>query len=290
VQPYFLIAFWGLETNFGTFTGNKSVIRSLATLAFDTRRSDFFRRELLEALGIVDAGHVPADGFQGSWAGATGQLQFMPSTFNAYAVDGDGDGKLDIWNSYPDMFASAANYLNSVGWHSKEIWGREVRLPAKFDLSLAVLDVEKPIADWQNLGVRRADGRNLPRAALSSSIILPGGAEGPAFLVYRNFRSILVWNRSLLYALSVGHLSDQIIHLGNLRAARPKKEKPLRRTEVEEMQTMLLHLGFDPGRPDGVVGTMTRAAIRAYQRQADLPADGYPTVALLKGLRTKVAN
>lgn len=290
VQPHFLVAFWGLETNFGSFTGNKPVIRSLATLAYDARRSAFFRRELLNALRIIDAGHISAAELSGSWAGATGQLQFMPSTFVQYAVDGDKDGRLDIWHSYPDMFASAANYLSSVGWRPKEIWGREVRLPPDFDLSLAQLEIEKPISEWQKLGVRRANGRNLPSANFASSIVLPGGAKGPAFLVYQNFRSILVWNRSLLYALSVGHLSDQLIHLGSLLAKRPKKEQPLRYTEVAELQGLLLSLGFNPGTPDGIIGSKTRAAIRAYQRTAKLPADGYPTVKLLDGLRRKTAN
>lgn len=290
VQPRFLVAFWGLETNFGGFTGNKPVIRSLATLAYDTRRSAYFRGELLSALRIVDAGHVSAADLLGSWAGATGQLQFMPSTFVRYAVDGDNDGRLDIWHSYPDMFASAANYLRSIGWRPKEIWGREVRLPPDFDLSLAQLEIEMPISEWQKRGVRRSNGKNLPSANLTGSIILPGGATGPAFLVYQNFRSILVWNRSVLYALSVGHLSDQLIHLGPLLAKRPEKEQPLHRSEVAELQGLLLSLGFDPGIPDGVVGSKTRAAIRAYQRQAKLPADGYPTVMLLNGLRRSMAN
>jgi membrane-bound lytic murein transglycosylase B len=223
VQPQFLVAFWGLETNFGSYTGDKSVIRSLATLAYDTRRSHFFRGELLQALKIIDARHAGSSELMGSWAGATGQLQFMPSTFNRYAVDGDGDDRLDIWGSYPDMFASAANYLSSVGWRPKQIWGREVRLPAGFDLELAQLQTRKPIAEWQELGVRRANGKALPQADLSASIVLPGGVNGPAFMVYDNFRAILVWNRSLLYALAVGHLSDQLIHLGPLLAKRPAK-------------------------------------------------------------------
>ena len=290
VQPQFLVAFWGLETNFGSFIGDKPVIRSLATLAYDARRSAFFHRELLNALRIIDGGHISAVAFNGSWAGATGQLQFMPSTFVEYAVDGDKDGRLDIWHSYPDMFASAANYLRSVGWRPKEIWGREVRLPPDFDLSLAQLEVEKPISEWQRLGARRANGTDLPSAHLVGSIVLPGGIQGPAFLVYQNFRSILVWNRSLLYALSVGHLSDQLIHLGPLQAKRPKKEHPLRRIEVKEMQGLLLSLGFNPGTPDGVIGSKTRAAIRAYQRKAKLPSDGYPTVVLLDGLRGKTAQ
>jgi membrane-bound lytic murein transglycosylase B len=290
VQPHFLVAFWGLETNFGTYTGDKSVIRSLATLAYDTRRSRFFRGELLQALKIIDAGHAGSSELMGSWAGATGQLQFMPSTFNRYAVDGDGDDRLDIWSSYPDMFASAANYLRSVGWRPKQIWGREVRLPAGFDLELAQLQTRKPIAEWQKLGVRRANGKALPQADFSASIVLPGGVNGPAFMVYDNFRAILVWNRSLHYALAVGHLSDQLIHLGPLLAKRPAKEESLRRTEVEELQGLLLSLGFNPGAPDGVLGSRTRAAIRAYQRQAKLPADGYPTVLLLDGLRRKATN
>ena len=289
VQPHFLVAFWGLETNFGSFTGDKPVIRSLVTLAYDTRRSAFFRSELLNALRIIDAGHISAAELSGSWAGATGQLQFMPSTFVGYAIDGDKDGRLDIWHSYPDMFASAANYLRSVGWRPKEIWGREVRLPPDFDLSLAQLEIEKPISKWQNLGVRRANGKALPNASFASSIVLPGGALGPAFLVYQNFRSILVWNRSLLYALSVGHLSDQLIHLGSLLAKRPKKEQPLRRAEVTELQGLLLSLGFNPGTPDGVIGSKTRAAVRAYQSKVKLPADGYPTVMLLDGLRRRTA-
>lgn len=290
VQPGFLVAFWGMETNFGDFMGDTPVIAALATLAYDRRRSDFFRSQLLDALRMVDGGHADLADLTGSWAGAMGQLQFMPETFMRYAVDGDGDGRRDIWRSYPDAFASAANYLNSVGWRPHERWGREVRLPNGFDLSLADLAIEKPIAEWQRLGVRRANGRNLPRAGMAASIVLPGGVDGPAFMVYQNFRNILVWNRSLLYALSVGYLSDRIIGLGQLRAKRPANERPLRHAEVEELQTLLVAHGFDPGQPDGIVGSRTRAAIRAYQLSANLPADGYPTARLLKNLRQKSGN
>jgi membrane-bound lytic murein transglycosylase B len=285
VQPGFLVAFWGMETNFGDFMGKTPVIASLATLAYDRRRSDFFRSQLLDALRMVDGGHAVSADMTGSWAGAMGQLQFMPETFMKYAVDGDGDGRRDIWRSYPDAFASAANYLNSIGWRPRERWGREVRLPKGFELSLADLEIEKPIAEWQRLGVRRANGRNLPRARMAASIVLPGGADGPAFMVYQNFRSIMAWNRSLLYALSVGYLSDRVIGLGQLRAKRPANERPLRRQEVEELQSLLVVHGFDPGEPDGIMGSRTRAAIRAYQLSANLPADGYPTVQLLEGLR-----
>lgn len=287
VQPGFLVAFWGMETNFGEFMGRTPVIAALATLAYDRRRSDFFRSQLLDALRMVDGGHADLADMTGSWAGAMGQLQFMPETFMRYAVDGDGDGRRDIWRSNPDAFASAANYLRSVGWRPRERWGREVRLPKGFDLSLADLEIEKPVAEWQKLGVRRADGRNLPRTRLTASIVLPGGAEGPVFMVYRNFRNIMVWNRSLLYALSVAYLSDRVIGLGQLRAKRPANERPLHRQEVEELQNLLVAHGFDPGKPDGIVGSRTRAAIRAYQLSANLPADGYPTAELLTDLRQK---
>lgn len=290
VPPRFLVAFWGLESNFGKHMGDTPVISSLATLAYDRRRSEFFRGQLLDALRIADGGHADLAQLKGSWAGAMGQLQFMPSTYLNYAVDGDGDGRRDIWTSYPDIFASAANYLSSIGWRGREIWGREVRLPSGFDLSLADLDIKKPISAWHRLGVRRANGRRLPRARMEGSIVLPGGHGGPAFLVYQNFESILIWNRSLLYALSVGQLSDQLIRLGGLRAKRPPNERPLRRQEVLELQTLLVSRGFDPGELDGVMGSQTRAAIRAYQVHAKLPADGYPTPALLAGLRQKSGN
>ena len=287
VQPHFLVAFWGLETNFGSLLGSQPVIGALATLAYDDRRSAFFRSELLAALKIVEAGHKRPSDMKGSWAGAMGQLQFMPSTFVAHAVDGDGDGRVDIWDSYPDSFASAANYLRNLDWRGKERWGREVRLPKDFDYALADLAVEKPVSKWQALGVRRANGRALPRSKMTGSIILPAGADGPAFLVYQNFRAILQWNRSVLYALAVGYLSDRVAGLGQLRTRPPAEEQRLRREEVEEMQRLLLALGFDPGEPDGIAGSRTRSAVRAYQLEAKLPADGYPTVALLKGLRQK---
>lgn len=287
VQPHFLVAFWGLETNFGDYLGKTPVIDSLVTLAYDTRRSDFFRSELINALRIIDAGHAAPETMRGSWAGAMGQLQFMPSTFVGYAVDGDKDGRIDLWDSYPDSFASAANYLSKLGWNKRQRWGREVRLPPDFDYSLAVLSVRKPIREWQALGVRRADGSNLPGADFDASIVLPGGADGPAFMVYKNFNAILTWNRSLLYAISVGYLSDRIAGLGQLLAARSADERPLHRAEVLELQRLLSSLGLDPGGVDGIVGSGTRSAIRGFQQSAGLPADGYPTVALLEALRQK---
>ena len=282
VQPRFLVSFWGLETNFGDYTGGFPVISALATLAYDERRSEFFRNELFHALSILEAGHILPEKMSGSWAGAMGQPQFMPSTFTGYATDGDGDGKIDIWGSLPDVFHSAANYLSSVGWKGDETWGREVRLPDGFDLELAQLSVQKEIGEWQALGVRRANGGNLPTADIAGSIVLPAGAKGPAFLVYQNFRSTMIWNRSILYAIAVGHLADQFVDRGRLVAKRPADDRPLSRADVQAMQKDLNRLGFDVGKPDGVAGPLTRGALRGYQRSRGLPPDGYPSAEMVK--------
>lgn len=210
VPPQFIVAFWGIETDFGRVTGGFRVIDALATLAFDGRRSAFFRKELLLALKIVDEGHITADAMMGSWAGAMGQPQFMPSSFDGYAFDYDKDGHKDIWNTRADVFASAANYLSRYGWRADERWGRRVQLPQDFDPERADLDVKKPVSGWSAEGVLRADGSPLPDSDLEASVILPGGANGPAFLVYNNYRVILRWNRSHFFAMAVGHLADRI--------------------------------------------------------------------------------
>ena len=210
VPGRFIVALWGIETNFGQYTGGFSVVAALATLAHDGRRSAYFRKELLLALEILDQGHIGVDSMKGSWAGAMGQSQFMPSSFLNYAVDYDGDGKRDIWTTKADVFGSAANYLSGSGWRSGETWGREASLPAGFDPTLISMDVAKPLAAWQALGVRRADGRNLPAADLMASLVLPGGEGGPVFLVYENYRTILKWNRSHYFAMAVGHLANAI--------------------------------------------------------------------------------
>ena len=290
VQPRFLVSFWALESNFGDYTGGFPVIGALATLAYDDRRGDFFRAQLLDALRIIDQGHISVQAMQGSWAGAMGQVQFIPSTFMGHAVDFDGDGRRDLWASLPDIFASAANYLSAVGWHGDETWGREVRLPQGFDLELADLTLRKPIVEWQALGLRRIDGGDLPRADLQAAIVLPAGYKGPAFMVYGNFRSILNWNRSILYAVAVGHLADRIAGLPPLSTARPESERPLSRADVEVMQTLLASRGLDPGTPDGVVGARTRAALKTYQRQVGMAPDGYPSFDVLEALRQSAGN
>jgi membrane-bound lytic murein transglycosylase B len=286
VQPHYLVAFWGLESNFGDYLGGFPVIGSLATLAYDERRSAFFRRQLLHALHIVDEGHVAAQRMKGSWAGAMGHMQFIPSTFVRYAVDADGDGRRDIWHTLPDVFASAANYLSSIGWRGDERWGREVRLPDGFDYTLSGLETRRSLAEWHALGVRRADGGRLPRADMEGSVVLPAGHEGPAFLVYRNFRAILAWNRSLSYAVAVGHLADRIVGRGRLAAPRVE-QTPLSRQDVEELQRLLVGLGFDAGTPDGIAGPQTRSAVQAYQAKAGMPADGYPSRTVLRSLRRR---
>ena len=212
VQPRFIVALWGVETRYGTYTGGFPVIAALATLAYDGRRSDYFRGELLKGLTILDEGHIAPADMMGSWAGAMGQSQFMPSSFVRFAIDFDGDGKRDIWTTKLDVFGSAANYLSKSGWKGDQTWGRKVRLPANFDAALASLKISKSLADWQALGVRRANGQNLPIVAdMVGSIVFPGGDGGPAFLVYDNFKTTLKWNRSTYFAMAVGHLADRIV-------------------------------------------------------------------------------
>ena len=210
VPPRIIVALWGIETNFGQYLGGFPVIGALATLAHDGRRSAYFRQELLHALRILEDGHITPEAMMGSWAGAMGQSQFMPSSFVNYAVDHDGDGRRDIWGTQGDVFASAANYLAQAGWRAGETWGRQVALPAGFDQALAGLEMKKTLAEWQALGLRRADGSELPQADISGSVVLPGGEGGSAYLVYDNYRTIMRWNRSFYFATSVGLLADGI--------------------------------------------------------------------------------
>lgn len=211
VQPRFIVALWGIETDFGRNTGGFSVVTALATLAHDGRRSAYFRGELLNALKIIDAGHIGADEMNGSWAGAMGQSQFMPSSFLSYAVDQNGDGRRDIWTTQEDVFASIANYLANVGWKDDQTWGRAVQVPDSFDQSLTGLETVKPINAWQSAGVRRLDGTALPSRQLQASIVQPDGAGTRAYMIYDNFRTTLKWNRSTYFALAVGHLADGMV-------------------------------------------------------------------------------
>lgn len=285
VPPRFLVAFWGVETDFGRNFGSFRMIDAVATLAYDARRADFFRSQLMSAMKLMKAGDVSHD-TKSSWAGAMGNMQFIPSTFEAYGVDYDGDGRRDIWNNLGDAFGSAANYLSRVGWKADYTWGREVKLPKTFDWSQADLKVKKTIADWQKLGVRRPDGGALPAADLEASILLPAGASGPAFMVYDNFRVIMRWNTSQLYAIAVGHLADRMIGLPGLSVKKPAGEQMLKVEDISEIQRLLTKVGFDTGGVDGRAGPMTRGAIRDFQKSVKLPADGHPTFGLLERLRT----
>ena len=285
VQPHYLVSFWALESNFGDFTGGFSVINALATLAYDPRRNDMFRSELITDLRIIEEGHISAEQMSGSWAGAMGQCQFMPTTFYRYAKDGDGDGRIDIWNSVPDVFASAANFLSQSGWRGDERWGREVILPEGFDFTLTGTGVRKTVTEWNSLGITRVNKSPLGNADLEGSIVLPAGSNGPAFLAYNNFRTTMVWNRSTYYAISVGHLADRFVGGGPIMYMPENEERPMSRELVTELQTLLNAQGVDAGEPDGILGSRTRAAVRAYQEQANLPTDGYPSFELLEQLR-----
>jgi lytic murein transglycosylase len=285
VPPQIVIAIWGLESAYGVNTGGYNVIEALATMAYGSRRPDVFRQNLIDALLILEHGDITPEDMQGSWAGAMGQTQFMPAAFRQYAVDGDGDGKRDIWRSLPDVFASTASFLAAHGWKPGEPWGAEVRLPAKFDWEQAEMDVTKTVTEWRKLGVKRADGKALPKLNAPASIIAPAGHRGPAFIVFENFRTILDYNNSLSYALAVAHLADVITGKPEFVAQWPREEPPLSRTDKQDLQNLLAAHGFDPGDNDGVIGPKTRVAIRQFQRQIGEVPDGFPTVALLTRLR-----
>ncbi len=285
VQPQYLVAFWAIETNFGSNTGGFSVLQALATLAYDPRRAEFFRSQILTALRIIDDGHISAQSMSGSWAGAMGQLQFMPSIFSQYAVDGDGDGRIDIWNSLPDVFNSAANFLSESGWKGHERWGREILLPADFDFAFAGTKSRKSLQEWRDMGLLQTSGSPIPIADMQASVVIPAGVQGPAFLVYDNFRTTRLYNPPIFYALTVGHLADRFAG-GTPIQRMPENEQAMSIAQVQELQELLNGLGFDSGDPDGRVGSRTRSAIRAYQEQQGLPMDSYASISLLESLRS----
>ncbi len=265
VPPQYLLSFWGLETDFGRTLGNRSVPASLANLACDSRRSDFFRQEFINALLIVDRGDTTIHGLTGSWAGAMGNMQFMPTAWLEHAADGDGDGKRDLWNSTTDALVSAARFLAALGWQTGMRWGREVLLPDGFDYLL--LDQIQPLATWSTMGVRDSMGRPLKISETPARIILPSGVDGPAFIVYPNFDVIMKWNRSEYYAISVGRLADQIAGGGKLvRSIPATAPKRLPMQTIVSLQGSLAERGFDVGAIDGLVGPSTRRAIAAFQR------------------------
>ena len=283
VSKNILVAFWGMETHYGSNKGDFGLPSALMTLAYEGRRADFFRKQLLDAVRLVDAGDISVNGLRGSWAGAMGHMQFMPSTVLKYGIDADADGRVNIWTSLPDAFASAANYLASVGWRKDEPVAIEVTLPDGFDYSQAQLLNRKNSAEWLKLGVLQADGSELPLLE-NAAILLPQGWQGPVFLVASNFDAVMDWNRSVNYALSVSHLANQFdADMPILGGAEAEKEG-MTFNQMWALQGRLNELGFDCGAPDGFPGLKTQTAIRQYQAAQKLPQDGYASPSLYQRL------
>ena len=283
VPAYVIVAFLGLESNYGNYMGNERLVQSLATLAYDPRRSKFFTRELIAALKLMDNKTIPIDA-TGSWAGAMGAVQFMPTNVLAYGVDANKDGKVNLWDDKEDIYASAANFLSELGWKKGEKWGREALIPKNFDYRLTGLKNEKTVNEWASLGVLRGNSAALPRSNFQASLIVPMGHKGPAFLVYRNFDVIMGWNRSILYALSVAHLSDRLNGAGRL-SAKPLDEPLLSKEDIMQIQNTLNLLGYDTGTPDGMAGPKTREATRKFQSDIGFVADGYVGYELFQQLQ-----
>ena len=283
VPKTILVAFWGLETNYGANQGDFGLPSALMTLADEGRRAEFFHAQLLDTMRSVDAKHNTVAGMRGSWAGAMGHMQFMPSTLLKYGVDADLDGKINVWTSWPDAFASAANYLAKTGWVKDEPAMMEVKLPADFDYSLAQLNNRKSAERWSVLGVRDMDNNLLP-ALDNAAIILPQGWQGPAFMVFSNFDVIMDWNRSVNNALSVAHLANQFVVEKPIIARDSAESGGLSFNQMWALQGKLNELGFDCGNPDGFPGLKTQAAIRQYQASKNLPQDGYASPSLYQQL------
>lgn len=286
VQPEYLVAIWGLETSYGRNFGGYSVVRSLATLAYDSDRSAFYEKELLAALRILEEGHVSKNRMIGSWAGAMGHTQFMPSTFLEYAVNFDNNPKKDLWNSLEDVFASTANYLEKADWQAGELWGIEVKLPSKVDWALADPTTWLTLKEWSEQGVMHVDGRPLNQLdEKEARLFLPAGHNGPAFLTFKNFLAFKVYNNSDSYALAAGYLGDRIRGAREIQAEWPRKDVPLSFTQKEDLQYLLTVLGYDTGGVDGKIGPNTREALRNWQTEMGLPADGYVNEEILDLLR-----
>lgn len=280
-----LVAVWGMETLYGALRGHRNVIRSLSTLAYKGRRAEFGRKQLLAALAILEAGDVALPRMTGSWAGAMGHTQFIPTSYAAYAVDFTGDGRRDIWDTPQDALASTANYLRRNGWVPGRPWGHHVTLPERFGADAAGPEGEREVREWRRMGLRRADGLAFPHPGDKAYLYLPAGTDGPAFLLRRNFRSIMRYNPARKYALAVGHLADRLRDEGALLAW-PDGARPLAEAHRKELQRLLAAKGYDIGKVDGILGPRTRAAIRDYQKEKRRRADGLPSPELLELLRT----
>ena len=274
IPGQYLMSFWGLETNYGGYKGKIPTIDALATLACEPRRKTFFTNELLTMLDIVQNQSLDVATMKGSWAGAMGHTQFMPTTYAQYAIDGDGDGNIDLFNSERDALASAANFLHKLGWEPGYRWGREITLPRDFDYSLADRKIKKPLSFWRQQGVKTVYGHDLPDIDYTASVIVPSGHNGPIFLAYKNFHIIMRWNASQSYAIAVGKLAEQINNAPGLVASFPEAT-PILRDEAKTLQRHLQSLGYNVNGIDGIIGSGTRAAIRAFQLDNGMIADGF---------------
>ncbi len=285
VPPQIMVAIWGVETSYGSFTGSVPVMRSMATLAYEGRRRQFFEGELLAALSLIDDGHIPHFSVEGSWAGGLGMSQFIPTSYLQYGVDYDGDGIVNLWQ-VDDALASIGNYLSSHGWRAQQTWGREVTVVDGFDYMQANLLEKKSLMQWQALGVRDARGMDLPDDAISARLFVPAGQFGPKFLLYKNFDVIKSYNNSDSYALAVSLLSDRIAGSAGLVASWPHNAKKTTVNDIKIVQTALNSFGFNAGKVDGVFGNGTRRALQAYQAANGMVADGFLTVDLYRKLIT----
>ncbi len=285
VEKEVIVAVWGLESAYGTYRGNTPIIEALATLAYDGRRGKFFEQQLTAALKILQNGDVSARNMTGSWAGAMGHTQFIPTSYQSFAVDFTGDGKRDIWSDNPtDALASTAAYLKRSGWVSGQPWGVEVKLPRGFNYALANRKIKKSPAEWARLGVVAMNGRAVPNHG-SASLLLPAGGQGAAFLIFKNFAVIERYNTADAYVIGVGHLSDRIKGGPAIQGKWPRGDRALTFKERKELQRRLTKAGFSTQKIDGKIGPLTIEAVRQYQRSVGLEPDGYASLTLLKELR-----
>ena len=279
-----ITAFWALETDFGANNGHLPTLRSLATLAYDCRRPEKFRAELMDALRIVERGDLTPDQMIGPWAGEMGQTQFVPSIYYKYGIDYDGDGRADLIHDVPDVLASSANYLKALGWRRGEPWLKEVRVPESMDWSQADLNVEHTVGEWARMGVQIANGDRVPEA-LEASLLLPMGRNGPAFLAFHNFKVYLEWNQSLVYSTTAAYLATRIA--GAPAIFRGRGVVPFGYEQTKELQGLLRSKGYDVGEVDGKLGLATRASVKRVQEKLGLPADLYPSPELIARLRSR---
>ena len=290
LPPQYIVALWGLETNFGNYFGTLAIPSALTTLACEGRRAEFFTQQLFALVRLVGEGHMRVAQLKGSWAGAMGHMQFMPTTYIDHAVDADGDGRKDVYGSLADALTSGASYLQASGWQPGFRWGREIKLPESFAFNETGMHNWQPLRHWSAKGVTDAFGNKLPELDTPSAILLPSGHTGPAFVVYPNFRVIMRWNRSTHYALSVGRLADRIAGAGQLLTQLPSDDTlGISPDDLREIQTRLNNAGYEAGTVDGILGSGTRKAIQGFEHQQGMLADGFPDAELLHALRTAAA-